>query len=100
MSKGLIGFDPKIRRGGTFRSFWSTGTGWGEVVIEDGVAVIEVVGGVLNVAAIAIQHVHFGVVELAAAAAKDIAHGHIELAAGAVISLRNPAIKIANNKAI
>ena len=100
MPKGVIAFDPKVRRGGTFRSLWSTGTGWGEVKISDGIAVIEVVGGSLKVADIAVQGAHFDTAAIAAATAKPLQNERVELTAGTIITLRDPAIHIADNQAI
>ena len=100
MAKGVIGFDPKIHHDGKFRSLWSTGTGWGEVRIEDGVAVIEVIGGALNIAAITVQDITFDTATIAAAAQTPIKEDRIALGAGAVITLRDPTIHIARNQTI
>lgn len=100
MAKGVIGFDPKIRQDGKFRSLWSTGTGWGEVRIEDGMAVIEVVGGALNIASITVQDITFDTATIAAAAQAPIGEDRVALVAGAVITLRDPKIHIADNQTI
>lgn len=100
MAKGVIGFDPKIHHDGKFRSLWSTGTGWGEVRVEDGVAIIEVIGGALNIAAITVQGITFDTATIAAAAQTPIKEDRIALGAGAVITLRDPTIHIARNQTI
>ena len=100
MRRGWIGFDPKIRQDGKFRSIWSTGTGWGDVWIEDGAATIEVVGGTLAVATVFVQGITFDTETIAAAAQEPITLGRVALHAGRAITLRDPSINIANNQKI
>lgn len=97
MAKGEIGFDPKIRQSDLFRSLWSTGTGWGEIRIEDGAAVIDVVGGSLNVRTVSIQGITFDAAAIAAARNTQVSGDRVMLTAGMAATLRDPCIRIAQN---
>jgi hypothetical protein len=100
MAKGHIGFDPKIRQGDCFRSLWSTGTGWGEIRIEDGMAVIDVVGGSLSIGTVSIQGITFDAAAIAAAAQTQVSTDRVMMSAGMAVTLRNPGISIAQNEAV
>lgn len=48
MVRGMIGFDPVIRRGKDFSCFWSLDSGWGEYLQRPGIAEIRVLRGTLR----------------------------------------------------
>lgn len=59
LSKGRIGFAPRIRCGSGFRSIWSTGSAWGSIDIRDGEARLTVSGGELDLTEVCIQSVRY-----------------------------------------
>jgi hypothetical protein len=51
-TRGHIGFDPKVRNGDSFISFWSSGTAFGTVEIRKGQLKVSVLGGSLELASL------------------------------------------------
>jgi hypothetical protein len=49
---GRLGFSPRVRAGGRFRSLWSGPNSWGTVEITDGAATLMVLGGTLSLSAL------------------------------------------------
>ena len=58
-SERIMTFAPKIN-GDSFRSFWSTGTAWGNVIINDSEAIVEVLYGTLKAEKIMIRQTQSG----------------------------------------
>ena len=48
MTRGYLGFDPKLRAGDTARVFFAIDGAWGEFALRDGEATLSVLGGVLE----------------------------------------------------
>jgi hypothetical protein len=51
-TRGHIGFDPKVRDGDGFASFWSNGTAYGTVEMRKGHLKVSVLGGGLELASL------------------------------------------------
>lgn len=52
LTRHRIAFDPKVRAGDMFRSFWAVGEAWGEVTIRDGSILLAVSEGRIDLARI------------------------------------------------
>ena len=100
LGRGNIGFDPKVHRNGHFRTIWSTGSGWGEVLIEDGAVSIKLLGGTINLASISVQNAQFDARAISEPALKKVVNDRVEVVAGDVIVLRDPAIRICSSNVI
>jgi non-lysosomal glucosylceramidase len=55
MPNRKISFAPMVQSNGVFRSTWSTGSAWGNVIILDGELRLKVLGGNLQLASLGVQ---------------------------------------------
>jgi non-lysosomal glucosylceramidase len=95
MAEGRIGFDPKLQKDGLFQSLWSVGTGWGEIAIREGQAVLTVHGGALDIATLAIcGHVAEAAGAELFGGARAERSGKLRLSAAMGLRLRDAAISL------
>lgn len=84
---GLMGFAPKHDVDGVFRSIWSNGLAWGEVIIKGDNASVKVMGGELTLKAFSINDTVWEGSALAQAANLDFTNSGIRIGVGETLNI-------------